>query len=243
MRHTKQQASNQLRIKDILRQKRLSDEDKEFVLDNYIPDLAVKTGAFFTPRPIAHEVAVWSEASNDTVLDLCAGIGSLAYAVKDLWPRPKKIVAVEQSEELVAIGKKLVPEATWVCGSIFDQALMKKLGKFGVVISNPPYGLRKIEADWLKYNGSSDLMAVEVGLRSAGYGVFILPRPSVPWQYSYRDSYQQQSSPTLTKFKAANPDLELGCLSVDMSIYKDDWVDGISKVELVGINRMKPTGR
>lgn len=239
MRLTRKQTKVHDDVMRILQGDRLTEDECDYVLDNFRPSATTnttKSAAFFTPRSVAIEISVMCDCDDEIVVDLGAGIGSLARGLLDGGRRPKKIVCIEQNPNFVAIGRKVVPEATWIEGDIFDQNLMSQLLTVGWVISNPPYGLKLPAYNWLAYQGQSDLMAVEVGMRLAtNGGLFILPQTSVPWAFSGRQCYQEvsQRPAKLQKFMMANPHIQFDCVSVDMSVYKDAWVDGTSAVELV----------
>lgn len=88
------------------------------------------------------------------------------------------------------VGKKLLPEATWINGSVFDRQLIESLPYFDMAISNPPFGKIKTgigenKKITLKYKGSEfEFMAIEIASIIASRGVFILPQASTPFIYS-----------------------------------------------------------
>jgi len=225
-------------IVNLIKKRSLTDEEKDFILDNFLPNSTAnptKIGAFFTPPNIAIEFSVMCDCNDDRVLDLGAGIGSLSYGLLAGGRTPKKLVCLEQNPDFIKIGKKVLPEAEWIEGSIYDEPTIKKLGRFQWAISNPPYGLKLPKCDWLAYNGQSDLMAIEVALKAAGDAMFILPQGSVPWRCSGRAFFDQVKDlpMKLVRFMQLHPYIEFGCVSMDMAVYKDDWKDGITAVEMV----------
>ena len=72
----------------------------------------------------------------------------------------------------VEIGKKLLPEANWICGSAFDKSIWDQItkdlpdNKFDVCVSNPPFGKcpGDMKTDWLRYNSDLELMVLELTL-------------------------------------------------------------------------------
>jgi hypothetical protein len=144
---TKAEAKMHAEAERILAQERLSDDDREFVY-TYWHEAAnhVNTtkGAFFTPIGLAGDFAI--EPTPGRIIDLGAGIGVLSYCVWSRFrytnsgvSRMKEFVCIEANPAYVEVGKKLFPEARWVCGDIFDVPGMG-LGEFGCALSNPPFG-------------------------------------------------------------------------------------------------------
>lgn len=122
----------------ILTQPRLTDDEKEFVLDHYHPGATnnlTKAAIFFTPRALANTTAMFA-ASDGHILDACAGIGALAYHAQ-FHGNPDRITCIEQNPEFVEIGRKIVPDAEWIRGDIFEQV---KDRTFTTGLSNPPFG-------------------------------------------------------------------------------------------------------
>lgn len=169
-------------------------DEQEQVLNDWQPgaDLRVeKLRALFTPLDIAHEFAVFAKGPRGRYVDLGAGIGALSWAClrSDAWSRDvTELVCIEQSPELVEIGRKVVPEARWICGDMFDRDLLLSLGEVAMVISNPPFGKNNsLSARWLRYRGVSHLQAAEVAIRLCGNGAtLLLPDSALPW---YRDRF------------------------------------------------------
>ncbi len=143
-------------------------------------------GVFFTPLPIAGGVAMHATGFH-RVIDLCAGIGRLSFSLycRTLWhdDRPE-IVCVERSPKNIAVGRKILPEATWIEADVFD--LSTDLNGFDCAISNPPYGRVKTVPKHLKH--SAEFEVVRVASRVAKYGVFVLPAASVPFSVGQSSS-------------------------------------------------------
>ena len=126
MRLSKAQIKAHNQAEEILKQDVLSFDDKLFILDNWneAADFEISaTGAFFTPQDLAGDFQIDVLCSHDKtikLLDLCAGIGALslwAYHRANPEHRPQ-ITCVELNHRYVEIGKKILPEANWICSDI-----------------------------------------------------------------------------------------------------------------------------
>ncbi len=116
---TKQQSAKHVKACALLQKEVLSFDDRLFVLEhwqegaNHINGAA---GAFFTPQSLARDFAL--EVSGNTILDLCAGIGSLSFAAyhygAQMGSVPPSITCVEINQDYIEVGKKILPEATWI---------------------------------------------------------------------------------------------------------------------------------
>lgn len=87
----------------------LTEDEKWFVLENFhegAMHINSKAGAFFTPSGLARDFSL--HVTGPRIIDLCAGIGSLAFACRD---RASELVCVEINPDYARIGKKVVPEA------------------------------------------------------------------------------------------------------------------------------------
>lgn len=185
---------------------------------------------------------------------MCAGIGMLSYALKirDSYDQNiKSYTCIELNPKFVEIGKKILPQAKWICADAYDKDLWDDLVKdlpdkrFDLMVSNPPFGrdqISKEKYDWLNFTGQRDLMAVEVCLRYGKNGYFILPSGSAPFTYSGRPWYEDKPERYSQKFKRFLKDnkdfkFQMTCDGIDSSIYKDEWknLNGIS-VEAVNID-------
>src|ERR1044072_699517 len=140
---TKAQAKAHQQACELLKKDVLSEDDKMFVLENWqesASHINTVPGAFFTPFDLARDFAI--EVCPGKIIDLCAGIGMLSFAVKSKhqWDKaPIDLTCVEINPDYVAVGKKILPEARWMEASFFD-VLSMDLGHFDVAISNPPFG-------------------------------------------------------------------------------------------------------
>lgn len=230
------------------------EEQVDKIYENFHPsiiDNQTENGAFYTPYGLAQDCAVFTHRHGH-IVDVCAGIGMMAYRVKQMDSYDKKIksiTCIELNPKAVEIGKKLLPEANWICGNVFDldlwQSLTKDLpdNRFDIMISNPPFGkdMNKRTAPFLNMSGERDLMVLELALRYAKGGYFILPSGSVPFKFSGERYYKNEPDrwmQRLKRFIKVNEEFKFNmvCDGIDTSIYKDDWkgLNGIS-VEAVDV--------
>lgn len=223
----------------------LTDEDRLFILDNWqesanhVNSIA---GAFFTPHALAMDAAldIYREGR---IIDLCAGIGTLSLAAwwRSYYDRQSmgttlEIVCVELNPDYVAIGRKMLPEATWICGSIFD---LPDLGHFTQAISNPPFGTIKTGGDWHgKYTGSKfEYRTIEIASQIADCGMFIVPQQSAGFRYSGADYYEHSDSGKFSadayqKFSQQTGIRLDGGVGVDTSVFDDEWHGVSPRVEI-----------
>lgn len=217
---------------ELLRLDRLDDDQREFVLINWQESanhVNSAAGAFFTPTGLARDLGCFAQYNNGdmSVIDLCAGIGGLGLWTWWISGRKARVTCIEANPDYVAIGRKMFPEATWICASVENAVT---LGRFDVAISNPPFGkTTKIKGP--RFSGEDDLAVVDIASDLAEFGVFILPQMSCPFQYSGRRFYEVRPSAKHDRFKSAT-DIELNCESIDASIYADDWKGVSPSVEV-----------
>lgn len=205
--------------------RRLTYEDRICVLENYhegATHLNAKAGAFFTPLQLARDAAL-NVGSGGRVIDLCAGIGMLAFAV-DWEGLETEIVCVEANAEYVEVGKRVMPNATWIHADVLGYEPDGR-GRFRCAVSNPPFGhigtaSRKRDG----YTGSEmEFRVIDIASRCAQRGVFILPQSSCPFAYSGRRTLEMQYSAKYSKFASETGlSMELGC-AVDTEDYRTQW--------------------
>jgi hypothetical protein len=133
------------------------------------------------------------------------------------------ITCVEINPEYVRIGKKLLPEATWICGDVFD--VWQELPRaFSTVIGNPPFGRLMTDRKAPRYSGPEfELKIVDVAAHLGSYGAFILPQNSTPFRYSGAQYYQRVENAKFGKFFAdTGIDIEAGC-GIDTTFHRDAW--------------------
>lgn len=213
----------------------------DYVYENFhasMIDNQTENGAFYTPYGLAQDVAFCGHASGH-VIDVCAGIGMLAYRAKDMdtyRQNIKSITCIELNPKAVEIGKKLLPEARWINGNAFDQNLWEDITKdlpdnrFDYMLSNPPFGrdMNKYKQEFFHFSGERDLQVLELCLKYAKRGYFIMPQGSVSYSYSGRPYYEEDPERWSSKFKRfmkATKDhykFNMSC-DIDSSVYAKEW--------------------
>jgi hypothetical protein len=232
---SKAQAKAHAQACELLAKDTLSVEDRWFVLENWqesAQHVNSTAGAFFTPVGLARDFAI--ELSGRRIIDLCAGIGCLAHMVwnRHLWGGPKpEIVCVEINPDYIAVGKKVLPEATWIQASVFD---LPDLGKFDCAIANPPFGSTKRGGQGPRFRGREfEYHVIDIASDLAEYGVFIIPQGAAPFRYSGAPCYEAKPSDGYNAFKLATGiELAAGC-GIDTEYYIGDWRGVAPKTEIV----------
>ena len=230
---------------EILQKDVLTFDDKWDVLDKYhegANHMQGMAGAFFTPPGLARDFAI-DACGGKRVLDLCAGIGNLAFHVMHRQTSSYEAncakldyVCIEQCAEYVEIGRKILPEATWIHASVSELPSLG-LGQFDQVISNPPFG--SVSRDWTgpRYTGKDfELHLIDLAADHAKYGTFIVPQESAGFRFSGQRGYDRTAAPKYTKFqKQTGIELEAGC-GVDTDYYRHDWHSVSPLVEIVCVD-------
>lgn len=232
---TKAQAKAHQTACELLAKDTLTLDERWFVLENWQASarhINSTAGAFFTPRGLARDLAV--EVSGRRVIDLCAGIGSLSFGMVTSCWQFFDVVCVEVNPDYIEVGRKVLPEALWICADVFDLPRLG-LGHFDCAIANPPFGAVDRRGKRAPRFSGKDFEYHVIDLASdvAAYGVFILPQMSAPFRFSGCDRYREESSKKLDGFaKATAIQLTHGC-GVDTSIYRDDWHGVAPNCEIV----------
>ena len=200
--------------------KQLTFEEKEFILQNYQGDGIGSTGAFFTPEALAWDFTIDS-GSTGRCLELCAGIGRLSFC-QYYRHNPAHITCVELNPEYVMIGKRVLPQAEWICG---DALTYTSMTPYDVVYGNPPFGKIKTSgAATGSYSGSEfEYKVIAHGGCLAPYGVWIVPQGSAGFVYSGARCFERRESQKYKKFaEQTGLHFEAGC-GIDTSLFRDQW--------------------
>lgn len=229
---TKAEAKKHAEAVELLQLDVLDDDQKAFVREHWqesAENVNSAAGAFFTPMSQAYDFALEVDVNGPRIIDLCAGIGNLSAAI---WERQTyqrwggspavELVCVEMNPQYVALGRKLLPEATWIEGSIFD---LPDLGHFDYAISNPPFGkVNRHGGNGPRYTGAEfEFHVIDIASQIAEAGAFILPGGSAPFRYSGAPFYEWAPPSKYERF-AEQTGLRLNAgLGVDTTVYLDDW--------------------
>lgn len=226
-----------------LQQDHLTDDDKEFVFENYQESavhMNAAAGAFFTPFALGWDAVLELGYGYDErprrVIDLCAGIGVLAYAILKRYPTTE-VVCVELNRDYVEAGRKVVPKADWHCLDVTDLDALKALGPFDDAISNPPFGqvpsFRGKTAS-LYTGGEAEYKVLDIASQVANRGVFILPQQSSGFLYSGIQCFKLCETERYKKFiKDTAIALDIG-MGIDTSDETYQGWKGVKpKVEIV----------
>lgn len=238
---SKCEAKAHTRAMDLIHSDRtLSEEERLFVMENYqesASQMNSLVGAFFTPPNLARDFSI--EVSGKRLLDLCAGIGNLAFACEH---RAQEIVCIERCAEYVAVGRRVMPQAHWIAADVFDFDL-STLGLFDCVIANPPFGRVPAEGFKGRYTGGEfEYRLIELASRCAQRGVFLLPQGSAPFKLSGQLCYSETNSPKARKFTAQTGiELSPNC-GIDTEQYRTDW-HGVSPICEIVCCDFKPAAR
>ena len=238
---TREQTRRHSTAMALLQQDRLTDDDREQVFRDFHPGAEHMTGpagAFFTPFDLAGDLAI--EANGSTrILDVCAGIGVLSAFPywRHQWSGASapaiEIICVEINPAYCEIGRKLCPWATWINADLFDLTA-NDLGRFDMVLGNPPFGRSRRSATGPRYTGSeTELHIIDHAAQFADYGAFIVPAMSAPFRYSGVQCFERRNEGRGVDFEhQTGIHLDVGA-GVDCAIYRDQWVDAAPSVEIV----------
>lgn len=202
--------------------KRLSLDDRFFILENFhegASNLNGLAGAFFTPEGLARDLSIEVCGGGKSIIDLCAGIGGLAFACRD---KAKRIVCVEQNPEYAEVGKRVMPDAEWIVGDVFS---LGDLGHFDWAISNPPFGAIKTGSNVKgAYTGSKfEYRVIELARKIADNGTFIIPQTSAPFRYSGQRGYSVCVDNECAKFQRQTGIVLGNNCGLDTSSYLNEW--------------------
>ena len=235
---TKAQSKAHRQAEELLAKDVLTLDDKAFVYENWNEAALhdnTRSGAFFTPMSLANDFKL--EVPGPRILDICAGIGILSFCKLHFqWHEPERVpqfTCVEINPDYVRVGKKLLPEATWICADIFDvwQDLPRD---FTTAIANPPFGNIRHAGKAPRYSGPEfEYKIIDIAGHLASYGAFILPQMSAPFRYSGAQCYQRSETDKYRRFaEQTGIHLEAGC-GIDTTFHCDGWKHGAPLTEIV----------
>ncbi len=229
---TKQQAKLHAQACALLEKDVLTLDERLFVLEHWQEGANHNNGvagAFFTPISLARDFAI--EVGDGKVVDLCAGIGSLAFAIyqRNAWgDRHPDIMCIEINPDYAAVGQKVLPEATWIVADVLK--LPETLRGFDFAIANPPFGRIRQPGKPPRYSGGDfEYKVIDIASDRANDGVFLIPQASSPFQFSGRRNYEATPTEKYTNFSQETAiELEPNC-GIDTSVSIKEW-HGVSIV-------------
>lgn len=144
--------------------------------------------------------------------------------------------------DYVEVGRKLVPEADWICGDALDPKLLGSLGRFDFAIANPPFGnIRSVYCSCYQ-NKLFEYMIIEAASHIADGGAFIIPQMSAPFRYSGARDHDWLRAGRARRFEAATGiQLEFNA-GIDTAGYQDDWHCAAPVCEIVCCDFEKKEG-
>ena len=207
--------------------KHLTLDDRFYILENFheaATNLNGLAGAFFTPEGLARDISI-EVGRCKSMIDLCAGIGRLAFACRE---SAQRIVCVEQNPEYAAVGMRVMPDAEWIVGDVFAT---DEIGHFDWAISNPPFGAIKTGSSFKgAYTGARfEYKLIELASQIADNGAFIIPQSSAPFRYSGVRGYRAEMDRECEKFVSQTGIVMGNNCGIDTALYKDEW-HGVSPV-------------
>lgn len=219
---TKKESQLRLKVMELVHSDRqLTEDDKEFIFNNYRGDGIGATGAFFTPEMLAWDFMLDAGCS-DACIELCAGIGRLSY-YQFIRNKPSHITCVELNPEYVLIGKRVLPQAEWITGD----ALQYTPDRFyRVAYGNPPFGKINTSGAYTgRYTGSEfEYKIIDRAREYSSYGVWIVPQGSAGFKYSGHTYYDRSiQSAKYIKFEKDTGLILHPGVGIDTSIYRDQW--------------------
>lgn len=195
-------------------------------------------GVFFTPVSLAMDFHL-EVPQGGRVVDLCAGIGTLAYfATGRHWyeqtrPRYERIICVERNPAFVAVGRRLLPEATWICGDVIDREIWQQIGAVDFAFCNPPFG-QMMESPFNApryHGGEAEFKVLDVATMLAPSGAAIIPRMSAP--FDSVGSFDRRPSPKYRAFHHAVGATLDGGVGIDPEYHRGGWKGVSPSVEIV----------
>ncbi len=215
----------------ILTKDRLTDDEREFVIKNWHEAATHEVGAvgaFFTPWDLACDFA-FDAGCYGRAIDMCAGIGGLSH-ILDYRSRQghgsaeiSELVCIEQNPAYVEIGKKIVPDARWVCADVFDIPKLD-LGRFRMAFGNPPFGNVARSGNGPRYRGRRfEYHVIDLAATIADHGAFIVPQMSASFRYSGAQYFERHKEGESVEFEhLINCVMDAG-IGIDTSYHIDQW--------------------
>lgn len=112
---TKKESILHIQVMDVIHSdKQLTQDNKEFIFNNYKDDGRGAFGAFFTPEMFTWDF-IFDAGCTGQCIELCADIGRLSY-YQYLRNIPRHITFIELNPEYVMIWKRVLPEAVLITG-------------------------------------------------------------------------------------------------------------------------------
>lgn len=243
---TKEQSKAHAEAEKLLTKDTLTESEKDFVFQNWhegANHMSGAAGAFFTPWGLAFDFTIDAQCLGRKVIDLCAGIGILSYAAhwRSRWPdEAPELTCVEINPRYVEVGRKLLPEARWICADVFDWRdwwygdLRGEM--FDVAIGNAPFGAVRRSGESPRYRGREfELHVIDIAAEIADRGTFIVPQSSAPFRYSGAQFFQRLERGKGFDFEEKTGFvLEIGA-GIDTALYRDDWKDTSIVCEVVNV--------
>lgn len=229
MKLTKQETKFHLQAEDLINsEKELSFDEKIFILENWIPGAnnnVTESGSFFTPYELAQDLAIAFYDEPYKIIDLCAGIGTLsfAYLQKVKIVGTPDLTCVEINPEFVKVGKRILPEAKWILGNVFElyeNGTLKE--KYDGCLSNPPFGAisKKISKPKNIKGSIWEYAIAEIGCSLAGEATMIVSQGALNWRFSGRTQFQEVNNDRYKTWNSKTGIFLENALAIDTSVYK-----------------------
>lgn len=136
----------------------------------------------------------------------------------------------------MGIGRRVLPEATWICGDLLEVPDMD-LGVFDCAISNPPFGAVARSSDAAAYRPRQfEYHAIAAAARVAKRGIFIVPRASI------HETHPSQRTADCLRF-THETGIELETTWMDADAWRDQWGGPSPRVTVVSAEFRHPRPR